>query len=326
MKTITIFSTKSVQVDGGLFDKDAKIIDCEECIEILETYFSRTINVAKMLGDMVKNDEKKKALLSLFLDKIKREKEGKSKDEAIKSLVKMKTQNDMKYCESHPSAKDENKVETLFKVTINNELSNPSDMDLCRRVEQWGLKDDVVKLNKDSEEWKKVEKKSTMYQIGDSDVYALHCLDEEDMDVNKNVWLPCLLNCAFALVGHPADGVRIQLVMHDAEFGRKTEYAKHNVMLIKDKAEVEREFGVVNGMLGDNDECSILFFQHTVNPVTRILNTPETDGEKVHESVKNVITSYGNLKVYKDESKNAETIEVCKKADDKLMKMIDQLK
>lgn len=333
-KTITIFSTKMVQVEEGLFDKNAKEVDRAKTGEFLEPYFSRTINVTRMLESMVQTEAGKTRLLGLFQNKINQVKGGKDKADAaaIKTLVGMRTMNDMEFIKKYPVVGADEKVEMLFGVNIKDELNNPSDMNLSRRVERWGLRDEVIKLNKDSEEWKKVQRKSTVYQIGESNVYALHCLDEEDMDREKKAWLPCLLNCAFALAGRPAGGLKIQLVMHDAEFGRDTEYAKHDVMLLEDKAAVESEFEVVNGMLGENDDCCILFFQHTVNAVTRILNTPVSGeaGDSVHEKVGAVVESYGKLKEIKKDAREAldaeDGIAKCKDADKRLWGIEEKLR
>lgn len=332
-RIITIFSTKSVQVEKGLFDKNAKVVDRAKMGGILESYFSRTINVNNMLKSMVESDEGKKVLRTMFQNKIDQVKggEGKPDADAIKRLVGMKTPNDIEYGKKVANAAVDEKVEKLFSLNIEKELENPSDMDLLRRVEKWDLRDEVIKLNEDSEEWKKVLRKSTMYQIGESDVYALHCLEEEDMDREKERWLPCLLKCAKALMGDcPETGVRIQLVMHDAEFGRGTEYAKHDMMLLETKADVERDenFPVVKGMLGENDECGILFFQHTVNSVTRILNTPVAakEGDSVHKKVKEVMDMYGELGRIKKNSKEAQSLEACIEADEQLRLIQDKLK
>lgn len=319
-KKITIFSTKAVGGKEGekLFDEKTPKVDNPVVQDLLRGYFSskvENVKVKEPLKQLLNKDGGSELLKFFFDEKLK---------EIGANMKSLKTKHDIKFMEDN-GLSDDDDLDSIIGDVVRNEFDQKDADALVERVKLWGL---TQKVLENSKEWEKIVKKSTMYRIGESDVYALHCLEPEDMDINKYSWLPCLLKCAFVLTDHPAEGLKIQLVMHDAEFGRETEYAKHDTMVLETRNEVEREFRVVmdEELLKENDECSILFFQHTSNPVTRILNTPETDGEKVHESVKNVITSLGQLKVYKEESKEAKTIKECKAADDKLMKMIDQLK
>lgn len=322
-KTITIFSTKSIDEEERLFN-NKMVTEHKEQEKFLREYFCRKADIKKSVESMLESEDGRGWLKELLKGRIARQKGDN------KPLVGLKTKHDKGF-----NVSDE-KLEAFLEKMIANEIDGSQKDDkkkdaverLVERVNLWGVKLDVMEKANVENEWESVLKKSTMYQIGKSDVYALHCLEGADRDGDKDAWLPCLLNCAFALVGHPADGVRIQLVMHDAEFGRRTEYARHDVMLLEDKKSVvmEENFPNVKEMLGENDECSILFFQHTDNAVTRILETPETDGNSVHTKVKEVMDMYGKLKEIKDNSKNAKSLAECKKANEELYKKQDELK
>ncbi len=330
-KTITIFSTKSIDEKERLFNKKMVTKHTEQ-EKYLREYFCRKADITKSVESMLESEDGRNGLKELLKGRVVQQKED------GKPLVDLKTEHDKGL-----NVSDE-VLEGFLDYIIGKEIEQSQQDEtkkdavgqLVERVNQWGLKSVVMEKAHVGEEWEAVKEKSTMYQIDESDVYALHCLDNKDMDVDKNAWLPCLLNCAFALVGHPAYGVRIQLVMHDAEFGRDTEYAKHDVMVKKvelennaeNNAEVKKneEFPGVGRLLGKNDECSILFFQHTVNVVTRILDTPEKNGDCVHMKVKEAMDMYGELKKIKEKSKNAKSLEECRAANEELYKIQDKLK
>lgn len=282
---ITIFSTKTIGEEGCLFGKTAKLTAHSEQSPFLYDYFSRNMELTKQLDYLTGYEEGRRELYDIFQKKLETVNEN--------EIVDLMTPEDLRIKNDY--SLDDNII--AINERINEEINNRMIIELYNRVEKWNLRTEVIGLCEGSEEWNKVLKKSNMYQIGSNHVYALHCLEEEDMDIERNQWIPCLVQCARALTGQPANGVVIQLVLHDAEFGRNTPYTKHDVMVLEKKEDVVRDFPSVNNYLEENDECSILFFQHTTNPVTRILRTPidENDGDKIHESVRSVILSYGEF-------------------------------
>lgn len=320
---ITIFSTKTIGEEECLFGKDAKTTTHNEQEIFLHNYFSRNIKVTKQLEHILKSEDGQVHLRILFQEKLKKQKE----EFGISAIEDLMTEGD-KSLKSEFSLDDN---EVAINERISDEIKKQMIIDLYNRVEKWNLRTEVIGLCEGSEEWNKVLKKSNMYQIGSNHVYALHCLEEEDMDIERNQWIPCLVQCARALTGQPANGVVIQLVLHDAEFGKNTQYTKHDVMVLEKKEDVVRDFPSVNNYLEDNDECSILFFQHTTNPVTKILRTPVDDnnGDCVHENVRTVILSYGEFgKLIKDSNETLDSdngIDASKSIDKKLIELTKKM-
>lgn len=211
-KKITIFSTKAVRGKKGkmLFDKETPKVEDPEVQNLLCGYFMSKVEEERPLEQLLDKGGGSELLQSFFDEKLK-EVVDTSGDNKTTALDGLKTDNDKKIF-----AKIAKKVDPIYLINecYKEEIKGKKVVLLVERVKLWGL---TQKVLEESEEWGKIVEKSTMYRIGKSDVYALHCLEPEDMDINKDSWLPCLLKCAFALAGHPADGLKIQLVMHDAE-------------------------------------------------------------------------------------------------------------
>ena len=323
---ITIFSTKTIGEEGCLFGKSAKETAHDEQKIFLQNYFSRSFKIINQLEHLLKMENGNESLKNIFLKRINEIKEISGADSA-ENIAKLMTDGDNRIKEEYTL--DDNEI--AIKECLDDEIKTQNTIALCNRVNKWELRKELIDLCRDSKEWEKINKKSTMYQIYTSHVYALHCLEPEDMDKEMDQWLPCLIQCAHALTGRPSNGIDLQLVLHDAEFGRNTPFTKFDVMALDKNEDVTKAFPATQKFLDKNDECKILFFQHTTNPVTRILRTPidDNNGDVIHEKVSDIILSYGRLGILKESSKKAldseNGIDESKMLDAKLIKLTKNL-
>lgn len=308
-RQVTLFSTRLIREEKCLFGPDAKEAEKEKYQKTLLDYFVR---LDALVIELLENDTSKEALRFML-------------QKHIEVNIKNPTEYDV------AAAKRLNKTIStqFFNNRINAEVNNSNLEALCARIMCWNLETEFYELCAKSENMKKIiDNFAIMYQLGNSDVYAVRCLDEGYLDLKQERWVPCLVCCLKQLIT-PVDNkdeeLDICLVLHDAEFGRDTEYAKHDVMRATDEDVVKLTASALNG-----DHCRILFFQHTTNPVTNILHAVEEKPDEIHREVRHLMDLYGELgkhiKNSREALNDAQGIEKCKQVNKDLIETVKELK
>ncbi len=311
---ITIFSTKTLKEDNCLFDNSVKQISNSTAQEIVYDYFLR---IRELIYSDIINDKNKTDLFKkLFTDKLNSIESG---------FDEYATEND----KTEAKRAKQNITKEFLKRRIDRDfLPGHYDIDnIMERINKWGLEGQVLDMCTDGESIKKVEEKSRIYQIAGTNVYALHCLENDDKDTSGKRWIPCLIKCAKALaVG--ASSIDINLVLHDKDLGNNSTYAAQDVTIL-DNDEVRDIFDKTQTLLQKNDHCRIIFFQHTSNAITQILREPFSKSRDIHYEVKKAFTNYQELNEIKEKSaaclRYENGIIAAKKLNDNLNAIIDQL-
>ena len=187
-----------------------------------------------------------------------------------------------------------NAREKVFGVHIKYEIDNAgSDTEkfdeLCERIIQWNLEEKIKQLleEKNNDIVIAAKKRATLYQIENSDVYAINCLEQNEKDNGGNNWIPSLVKFAKSLSREPVD---INLVLHDKDLG--TKYDKPNPPTVFTEQNIVKEFESLKDLLCDGTKCRIAFFQHTTNSFVDILNDSKNPKRIIHEEVKAAFDRY----------------------------------
>ena len=328
MVKITLFSTKTINERGCLFDDNALLINDDRLRILLHDYFLKPRDMIHMIR---KNEEKWKKLNILILSKL---------ENIVDNIQEYATNKDLEESEN------ENQEITMdfLEDRIMFEYHDPDAIDsILERIEKWSLVNYLHELTPYQDIPEDVRDKSQMYQLPNSDVYAIKCLEDNDMDISGTKWIPCLIKCAKLLANDsPVD---INLVMHDKDLGNNTYYTLNDMTLLDDDmVRLQFDIDTTNPLLNPDDRCRITFFKHTTNFITNILNTPFSQNRDIHQETidgfkenydeygvkkKDVIYNFERLCNIKDKSKeclNDENgIETAKQLNDDLKTIINTL-
>ena len=293
---ITIFSTKLIREKNGLFTPDTLKVENVEVKKLLRDYF---IHLDVLLYNMMKDDTKKRKLKVLLFNCS--EKNNPTNDDEIAAKYREDDLRKRGVDVSIPCNAD------FVKKRIDSDFNErgANNGAILKRIIAWNLEEEMLNICIGGQEWDDLEKRTTLYHIAGSHVYALKCLDEENDELDKNQvkWIPCLIRCAQCLTNNPEKGIDLCLVLHDADLGRGTDFTKQDVVFVDKDKVIENKLDC--GTLRDVDLCRIIFFQHTVNPITNILCKRVETGKEVREYLESVMLNYGKLNMIKDKAKKA---------------------
>lgn len=338
---ITIFSTRFIEnkEQDYLFNNTQKV-PCKH----LQNYYIRLDEIIdKLLSEKVSDEKKtiyvqfKTKLIEFSLGRAleKGEYESIVEGDAYEYVKRMggRTGEELRpFMTSRDiqAYEDEDNDEDCFIIisdSIAADIKEHKRTDLKERCCQWNLEQQFISMFSDD------RKEYYLYQVNNSQVYAVYCLEDEDKDNTGNRWIPCLIRCAQDITGNnPEVGLNINLVLHDKDLGEESEYAGIDVSYIdKDHVKNKKIDCDYEGFsaLRDIDQCQILFFQHTTNGVVKILTSSVEDGNLIHNMVSDIMEQYGKLGEVVTASQNAmesETgVDESKKIDSEIIKLAKML-
>lgn len=259
-KNVTIFSTKTLTDKGCLFDGCTPKVYSEAIFD----YFMPSIpDLVRMCIKCELMEEVKKTLLN-FNSKTPLPKDSEKIDKG-------------------------RPVDKVYSIHIEFETNNAgieTNMfdELCNRIDSWDLKLQLINLlfEKKCEDILTIKNRATLYQLDNLDVYAIKCLDNNE--IKSNEWISSLIQFAKSLASQN-DQLEINLVLHDKDLGSKYDKPNPPTIITEDKIKEEFKDVPILQTLQKDDLCRIAFFQHTTNAFVDILNESFNKKRKIHEEV-----------------------------------------
>lgn len=275
MKEITIFSTKTTDEDGCLFANTKQ----NEHNKIFYKYFRSSI--AELMKYVLKDQTKMEEVRDMLFSVVDANKPLTSIDKDIVEKLRKKGKS--------------KELTRIFEDNIKAELNSAHDNDtfrdlLCERITSWNLRDEYEAIvGGDVAEIKDAKEKSTLYKIGDLDIFAIRSLKGRDRDTGKSKWISTLMEFVNSLTN--GQGLVLNLILHDKDFGENTVYTKSDVTFLA-KEDVDALLG---SFAIPNTQCNIVFFQHTTNAWVKILRTPYSPKRDLVKEINDALSSYREL-------------------------------
>jgi len=286
-KTITIFSTKTLNEKGCLFDCETKNpVDEQPWVKIIDDNSSLVDFFSPSTHDLInliKNDQNKLAQIKdLLLSTVSNNPPPTDRD--LQRLDELKQYN---------QALTINEVAKIYIESEIEDVATDSELfsSLCERINTWGLRKNLEELIKKSSgnNTKNQESiidqasaNSALYHIVDTGVYAVHCLEGKDRNIH-NKWIPTLVSCANTLA--EGEDYVLNLILHDKDLGDNTKYTEKDVLPLMD-ADVKNLLNSFSLQLPSNmKKCHIVFFKHTTNNWVKILRTPYSSSRNLGEEI-----------------------------------------
>lgn len=275
MKEITIFSTKTTDENGCLFANTKQ----SDYNKIFYKYFRSSI--AELMKYVLKDQAKMEEVRAMLFSVVDANKPLTSIDKSIVEKLQKKGKN-----------KELTRVfEDNIKAELNSAHENNTFHDsLCERITSWNLRDKFEAIvGGGVDEIKDAKEKSTVYKIGDLDIYAVRSLEGRDRDLSKSKWISTLME--FVKTLNDGQELVLNLILHDKDFGENTDYTKSEVTFLAKED--------VDALLGrfaiPNTQCNIVLFQHTTNAWVKILRTPYSPKRELVKEINDAISGYRDL-------------------------------